>query len=105
MDLEKRKKEMYTLIEEWYSSGQSQTGFCKKRGVAKTTFRDWLAKYKADHDHVDSDHSSSTASFVSIEVPPCGVSQLTITYPNGVQLNCPPDINPVQLKGLIGLLD
>ncbi|NRA82024.1 MAG: hypothetical protein HRU18_27845 [Pseudoalteromonas sp.] len=105
MDLEKRKQEMYTLIEEWHSSGQTRTHFCKKRGISRTTFCHWLRKYDLDHGHVDSDQSSSTPSFVSIEVPPSVVSQLTITYPNGVQLNCPSGIDPVQLKGLIGLLD
>jgi len=105
MDLKNRKQEMYTLIEDWQSSGVSRTKYCKDRGMSRSTFRNWLRKYEQDHGPVSSGSPSVPASFVSIEVPSSKEDELTITYPNGVQVSCPSGIDQHQLRELVSLLD
>lgn len=72
-----------------------------KQGLSRSTFGKWLRRYK------DEQATSSPApSFVSIEWPPSSAnSQLTISYPNGVQISCPVGIGHDQLRYLVHLLD
>ena len=107
MNLLERKQEMYELIDQWQCSGLSQTAFCKQAGIARTTLRNWLHKRQQEDGLVSPDPGDVTtsASFVPIEVSSETVGQLTITYPNGVQLSCPTGIGPDQLRGLVHLLD
>lgn len=106
MDLEQRKQEMYSLIEQWQSTGLSQTSWCKQAGMSRSTFRKWLQRYKAEHHTlVEQPAPSPDPSFVSIELPSSVGSQLTISYPNGIQLSCPVGIGHEQLRYLVHLLD
>ena len=110
MDLDQRKQEMYSSIEQWQATGLSQTAWCKQAGMSRSTFRKWLLRYEADHNTgsspvEDSLLTSGSPSFVSIELPSRSGSQLTISYPNGVQLSCPASIGHDQLRHLVHLLD
>ena len=109
MDLEQHKQEMFGLIEQWRASGLSQRAWCKEVNMARSTFRKWLRRYEDEYGivspQVDQPPSWSSPSFVSIELPPSGREQLTISYPNGVQLRCPSSIGHDQLKELVHLLD
>ncbi len=109
MDSEQRKQEMFGLIEQWQASGLSQRAWCKQISMARSTFRKWLGRYEDEYGivtpQVDQPPSSSSPSFVSIELPPSGRDQLTINYPNGVQLRCPLSIGHAQLRSLVHLLD
>lgn len=106
MDLENRKREMYAMIAEWRGTGLSQTAWCKQVSVSRSTFRKWLRKYEDEHGiQVEQPAPSPDPSFVSIELPSSVGSQLTISYPNGVQLSCPVGIGHDQLRYLVHLLD
>ena len=105
MELDQRKHSMYELVEQWRSSGQSQTCWCRSHGIARSTFGRWRQKYDQDHGQEVSsqEESFSSAGFVSIEVPgsaPC----FQLTYPNGVQLQCPSSTSLAQLRALIDLI-
>jgi len=80
MDLEKRKKEMYAMIEQWQATGLSQTAWCKEVGMSRSTLRKWLQRYEAKHNvtppMVEQSTSSHDPSFVSIELPSSVNSQL-----------------------------
>lgn len=106
MDLEERKQEMYSLIEQWQATGLSQTAWCKQVGMSRSTLRKWLGRYESEYGTpIEQSISSADSSFVSIELPPSTSGQLTINYPNGVQLSCPVGIGHDQLRDLVHLLD
>ena len=107
MDKSQFKLKMYDLVEQWLSSGQSQNAWCREQGVARSTFGRWRQKYEQDHGGAGSpnDLSSYTSpGFVSIEVPGSG-QRYQVTYPNGVQLQCPSETSLADLRSLIHLLD
>jgi len=43
-----RRHEMFSLIEEYRHSGQSQNQFCAQKKLPKSTFLYWLKKYRSD---------------------------------------------------------
>lgn len=46
--LSTRQREMFSLIEEYRQSGQSQNQFCAEKNLPKSTFLYWLRKYRKD---------------------------------------------------------
>ena len=101
------KEDMYTTIEGWLSSGQSQYKISKELGISRNTFKYWLNKYRKEKDK----WQSKTGPFIPIQVSTIpkpvfhgiGTGMITIIYPNGVQLSCPANISIQQLRTLINL--
>ena len=40
----RKAEEMFTLVEQWQSSGQTQNLFCQEQGIKPGTFAYWLRK-------------------------------------------------------------
>jgi hypothetical protein len=109
------KEEMYVAIEQWKESGQSQTSWCQKNNMCRSTLKYWLKKYHNENTcrvgkkpvHKDGPTSSfipvDFATFGNIGLPPNNEKDIIITYPTGVQVVCPAGIGIQQLKALINI--
>ena len=101
------KEEMYLAIEIWQESGLSQNKFCKRENIAEGTFSYWLKKYRVEKDQSKSSLKKPVKTFIPIKVekipePSCeDKGQIEISYPNGVQLSCPVNMDVQQLRTLI----
>ena len=90
------------MIASWQSSGMSQAAFSRQWGISRSKFKHWLKKYRAEQGSVDDQQSEP--SFISVELTDQQtVGTYQITYPNGVQLQCPSQISTAQLRSLIYL--
>jgi len=95
------------LVEAWFDSGQTQEEFCRQEDLSKSTFGSWLRKYKKGYYRNTSFAGSSLPSFLPVEVvgeqmqQASFLDQVTINFPNGVQVSCASGIAMGQLKSLI----
>lgn len=108
---QKKQVKMYSLVEEWQSSGQSKKTFCKSHQLNPTTFHYWIQKYKSlkvQDSTVMQDNSFVTLSISkpsrktervkeSLEV------SIELDYPNGVHLRLNGPISISYLSSLIKL--
>jgi len=74
------RSEMFSLIDEWTSSNQTQLAFCQLKGLAPSTFSYWRKKYLEAHDQ-------EAAGFTEV-LPEVG-SKIEVCYPNGVKVTLP----------------
>ena len=104
--------EMYLAIEMWNESGLSQYSFCKREQLSTSTFSYWIKKYRKEKDQLEPFQEDFVKTFISVEVSRAMESQalntrlsdnyrIEITYPNGVRLSCPVNIDLQQIKTLI----
>lgn len=70
---------MFSLVDQWKTSGVTQKAFCAEQAINTHTFSYWVAKLRrADQ---------PSGGFAAVEVPGAGPSdRITITYPNGVAI-------------------
>lgn len=100
------REEMFRKVEEWMASGLSQPQYCKQEGFPLTTFSHWLQKYRKEKGITT---TASPGPFIPVEVTSSlvhpgsttHVREITITYPNGIEVKCPADIGTLQLKTLL----
>jgi transposase-like protein len=100
------QEEMYIAIELWKESGLSQKKYCKQNHLSLSTFRYWQKKYQKDKS--GNDHNT-VQSFIPVHIPQSidtsiqvvNPEYITITYPNGIKVNCPVSIHIEQLHTLI----
>lgn len=110
------KEQMFMAIEMWQESGMTQQGFCKRENLAAPTFSYWLRKYREEKGDpktaLKKPLNKPDKPFIPLEVPmaPELVCQgqsdnyrIAITCPNGVQINCPADMDMQKLKTLLGI--
>lgn len=98
---------MFSVIENWQQSHQSQYKFCKDQKLSLSTFQYWLKKYRNSQENTQIKTSLSHQRFLTLEVSEVEQAQsaenFTICYPNGVQLSCPSTTNTQTLRNLINL--
>jgi len=101
---------MYRLVTNWEKSGQNQKDFCQKNGINYSVFKYWNKKWKDEgkiqriskREQRLSPPLLKANKFIPLTVSPRPESSgLRITYPNGVQVTCPQEIDLEQLKQLI----
>jgi len=103
------KEEMYLAIELWQESGLSQIKFCSHENLSVKTFNYWLRKYRKEKNLSVERSQKTFETFIPVEVSRGGISnganpglgRIELSFPNGVQLNCPVGIDIGQLKSLI----
>ena len=87
------KEQMYARIEAWQQSGLSQNRFCKDENLSTSTFNYWLKKYKREKDQTNQTDIKPVKTFLPVEVSKGVIRSdkdcITITYPNGIQVCCP----------------
>lgn len=54
---------MFSMIESWKASGESQHAFCKARGMAYSGFHYWMKKYREETS------IPSSADFIKVNLP------------------------------------
>ena len=79
---EKRKEEMFAMIDAWKASGQSQYEFNKAAGVAHSNFQYWYKKYREQHE------PGSASSFVAVKIKPISHALIfaELVLPDGKKL-------------------
>jgi hypothetical protein len=104
------RKKMYSLIDQWHSSSQTQRAFCESRGISYGTFKHWIRKQKDEKVVKIKGPSPERPLLIPVKVaipisePKSDFVPFEIAYPNGVRLQCPSDICKTELKTLITLL-
>ena len=103
------KEEMYLAIELWQESGLSQSKFCSRENLSVKTFSYWYRKYKKEKGLPPGRNSEVSDTFIPVKVSGDRTSKvldgeygrIEVSFPNGVQVNCPVGIDIGQLKSLI----
>ena len=97
---------MFSHVEACRSSKQSQADYCKKKGIALSTFQYWAKKYREEF--TKDEASEETSGFIPIQVQPDPETeqkrmpgQLHFLFPNGIQVMCPENVDPEVLKTLL----
>ncbi len=101
------KEEMYLTIELWQESGLSQVKFCSREKLSVKTFSYWYRKYKNEKGLSSEVYKETPDTFIPVKVSNGRTvtneyyGRIEVSFPNGVQLNCPAGIDIGQLKTLI----
>ena len=91
MKLAEKREQMMEVVERWHQSGLTQEAFANENEIAVAKLRYWIRQKR----------EVPTGSFVELSTPI--VSELIIRYPNGVELQVPPQTPVAQLRHLIFL--
>jgi hypothetical protein len=91
MKLAEKRELMMEVVSRWQRSGQTQSMFAEENQLALAKLRYWIRQKSKEQ----------LGSFVEISAPI--VSDLIIRYPNGVELQLPPQTPVAQLRNLIFL--
>lgn len=101
------------IVREWERSGQSQTEFCRLRGINGGTFSWWkrqLAAQRPEHAHSDRPTirlraAASKAEFVELRPGGAGACVYEIALPGGRLLRIPERFDPQVLARLIAAVE
>ncbi len=92
---EQQQGKMFSLIEKWQDSNQTQKVFCQEHEIKLATFHYWQKKYRQRE-------QDNPSGFIPIEISSSGARVVEIRYPNGVIVQLPaPDLR--LLKQLVNL--
>ncbi len=94
-----RRKSMFKLVEEFLTSGQSQSNFSKTHGIARSTFQSWCSKYHQQKKQAG--QGKSARHFMPVQLTAEANSTLfsaEIVFPNGVCLKLS-NISDVNMVG------
>jgi len=106
---QRRKAEMYAIIDRWKNSNESQKDICKAARASYHVFKYWQKKQNIENDRLEDAKKNnlpakSVGTFIPVAVESTtGFIELQIEYPNGVRISCPESITSSQLKELIKL--
>lgn len=93
----KTQQEMFPLMEQWATSGESRESFCKLHTIPLSTFSYWRGKFiKAQS------HREGSPDFVKLQ--PTTATRLEVVYPNGVTVRVVENLDLVSLRALIQLI-
>ena len=81
--LEKRQA-MFSMIETWKNSGQSQQEFCKGQSQVYSVFHYWYKKYRQDQGQ-----APTSSAFVPVHIQPVrfGSPVAELIFPDGKRIN------------------
>ena len=103
---EEVQQKMYSLIEQWKTSGQSQKAFCIQHQVRYCVFHYWYKQYRAAHpqDPLDNSAAQNASSFIPLQVPACfpTSSYAELIYPDGRRLLFHQPVDANFFKTIIG---
>lgn len=89
------QEQMFSLIESWKASGQSQQAFCKTQNISYHVFHYWYKKWRTKQP-VSSD-------FLPVNLPPhaCGTPIAELILPDGRRVNFYPGVDASLLRSLL----
>jgi len=79
---EQQREKIFSLIENWQQSDQTQKDFCREHDVKLATFHYWQKKYR-------NQYQDNPAGFIPMEISSPDVRTVEIRYPNGVIVQLP----------------
>jgi transposase-like protein len=89
--------DMFPLIEQWQSSGQTQKAFCAAHDISVSVLAYWLRRYRDHH----ADLSDESAGFVAVRVSASGSFAIEVALPSGVVLRFGQIVPVGYLKSLL----
>jgi hypothetical protein len=108
---QERKQEMYHILNQWDKSNLNQKEFCAMRGINYSVFKYWNKKRKSgeaiktsktNNQQKEPPVKKNTESFIPLTLKQKLKSQgLSITYPNGVEVVCPDEMDLDQFKLMV----
>ena len=97
---------MYSYVEAFRGSKQSQKIYCKQQGLALSTFQYWAKKYREEFS--EDEASNVIPGFIPVQVQPDpeidqvrSRGQLHFLFPNGIRVMCPESVHPEVLRTLL----
>ena len=91
------KEQIDQWLTEWEQSGQSISKYCDGKPFDKSTFYNWRSKERKPS--VINEHKSK---FVSVQVSPSFIPQMSIHYPNGVRVDMHMMLSIDSIRALAG---
>jgi hypothetical protein len=98
--------EMFSHVEAFRSSKQSQKIYCNRHGIALSTFQYWAKKYREEFS--ENDDTGETPGFIPVRVESDTEmvqeqlpNQLHFLFPNGIQVKCSESVHPDVLRTLL----
>lgn len=93
MSTQEKIEQMYAMVGRWQQSGLSQAAFAQQQGVHLHTLRYWISKR----------YKEAPAPSGFIQLGAVAGTNISLRYPNGVELLLPSTIPVATLKGLVNL--
>ncbi len=80
---EARRQEMFSLVEQWLRSGESQRNWCDLHGLHLAKFQYWFRKFRAAH------AASPCSTFINLLPVAPPVAMIELHFPSGVVAKLP----------------
>lgn len=91
------EEEMFPLVEQWQSSGQTQKAFCTEQDISISIFTYWLRRYRDQANTPEAQESG----FVSVCLADPRAAALELALPSGAVLRFAQMIPLSYLKALL----
>jgi hypothetical protein len=98
----KTREEWFKLIEEYKKSGLKQSIFCKQKELVPSRLSYYFQRYHQQQKNTALQPPSF--SQVMVQLPTPSVNEIKIELPNGFRCFVPSNIQPEQLKRMLGVL-
>ena len=82
---EARRQEMFSFVEQWQQSGESQRSWCEMHGVQYAKFQYWVRKHRDAH----TDDTSTFVDLLATAQPTKSICTLEIHFPSGIVVKLP----------------
>lgn len=93
---------MFSLIEIWISSGQSQKAFCQEKNLAYSKFHYWRKKYVEYQSRPSSEEPFMAVTIKESGVEPLRTGSMELVFPDGRRLIFNQAVEAGFLKTLLG---
>ena len=94
---EEQRQQMFSLIEAWQNSGQSQKAYCRDKNIGYHVFHYWYRIYRSGQPT----NTSSPSSFVQLQIETPSPACMELIMPNGKRLLMPCSTNVQTLLTLL----
>lgn len=92
------RQQMFSMIEQWRTSGLTQKAFCEQRSIRYYVFHYWYKRYKMQQSGVD----DNAGSFVKLQVAtPSSSGGVEINFPGGIRILFHEPVSSNYLKALV----
>ncbi len=92
------RQQMFSMIEQWRTSGLTQKAFCQQRSIRYYVFHYWYKRYKIQQSGVE----DNAGSFVKLQVAkPSSSGGVEINFPGGIRILFHEPVSSNYLKALV----
>jgi hypothetical protein len=93
MTLNKKREQMLCMVLDWRNSGLSQMQYVKQHGIHINKLRYWIRK------HNNTTQKDQESAFIAL--PNILSQEISVHYPNGIEIKLPSQISACYLRELI----